>query len=107
MVAQQRVRRGGRGESAMLRSRQGMACSHDWRSGLPASMDLAGAGGNTNIAYGFGRTKCVDAYTNNLRSSRDIAYPLLHISQEHWSNYFLISSFKEYFPLPVIFLLRK
>ena len=72
MVAEQRVRQGGRGGSAMLRSRRGMASGRDWRSGLPASVDFAGAGGNTDIAYGFGRTKCVDAYTNNLRSSRDL-----------------------------------
>jgi hypothetical protein len=72
MVVEQRVRRGGRGGSVMLRSRRGMACGRDWRSRLPASVDLAGAGGNADIAYGFGRIKCVDTYTNNLRSSREI-----------------------------------
>jgi hypothetical protein len=56
MVAEQSVRQGGRGGSAMLRSRRGMACGRDWRSGLPASADLAGAGGNAEIAYRYGRT---------------------------------------------------
>jgi hypothetical protein len=59
MVAEQRGRRGGRGGSAWgggwgssepSRSRRGMTCGRDWRSGLPASADLAGAGGNAEIA---------------------------------------------------------
>jgi hypothetical protein len=58
MVAEQRGRRGGRadrrGEEGgdprePSRSRRGMTCGRDWRSGLPASADLAGAGGNAEI----------------------------------------------------------
>jgi hypothetical protein len=41
---------GGGGSSEPSRSRRGMTCGRDWRSGLPASVDLAGAGGNAEIA---------------------------------------------------------